>query len=67
MWWLHNITNALNVTELYALKLWRRKWQATPVLLPGESQGQGNLVGCSPWGPKESDTTELLTFSLSHE
>ena len=47
MWWLHNITNALNVTELYALKLWRRKWQATPGLLPGESQGQGDLVGCS--------------------
>ena len=33
----------------------------------GESQGQRNLAGYSPWGPKESDTTELLTFSLSHE
>ena len=29
---------------------WRRKWQPTPVFLPGESQGQGSLVGCSPWG-----------------
>ena len=36
---------------------WRRKWQPTPVLLPGESQGQGSLVGCSPWGRTESDTT----------
>ena len=35
-----------------------RKWQPTPVFLPGESQGQGSLVGCSPWGRTESDTTE---------
>ena len=33
---------------------WKRKWQHTPVLLPGESQGQRILVGCSPWGHKES-------------
>ena len=37
---------------------WRRKWQPTPVLLPGESHGQRGLVGCSPWGHTESDTTE---------
>ena len=37
---------------------WRRKWQPTPVFLPGESQGQGTLVGCCPWGHTESDTTE---------
>ena len=37
---------------------WRRKWQPTPVFLPGESQGQGSLVGCCPWGRTESDTTE---------
>ena len=42
---------------------WRRKWQPTPVSLPGESHGQRNLVGYSPWGPKESDTEQL---SLSH-
>ena len=36
----------------------RRKWQATPVFLPGESQGRGSLIGCSPWGCTESDTTE---------
>ena len=39
---------------------WRRKWQPTPVFLPGESHGQGSLVGCSPWGRTESDTTESM-------
>ena len=38
---------------------WRRKWQPTPVVLPGESQGQGSLVGCRLWGRTESDTTEV--------
>ena len=38
--------------------LWRRKWQPAPVFLPGESQGQGSLVGCHLWGRTESDTTE---------
>ena len=37
---------------------WRRKWQPTPVFLPGESQGQGSLVGCRLRGGTESDTTE---------
>ena len=37
---------------------WRRKWQPTPVFLPGESQGWGSLVGTSLWGRTESDTTE---------
>ena len=37
---------------------WRRKWQPTPVFLPGESQGQGSLVGFHLWGRIESDTTE---------
>ena len=36
---------------------WRRKWQPTPVFLPGESHGQRSLAGYSPWGRKESDTT----------
>ena len=44
---------------------WRRKWQPTPVFLPGKSQGQRGLVGYSPWGHKESDMTKQLTFSLS--
>ena len=37
---------------------WRRAWQPTPVFLPGESHGQWSLVGYSPWGRKESGTTE---------
>ena len=37
---------------------WRRKWQPTPVFLPGESQGRGSLVGCRQWGRTESDMTE---------
>ena len=37
---------------------WRRKWQPTPVFLPGESQGQGSLVGCCLWGRTESDMAE---------
>ena len=43
---------------------WRRKWQSTPVLLPGKSHGQRILIGYSPWGCKESDTTEWLHFTL---
>ena len=38
---------------------WRRKWQPTPVFLPGESQGWGSLVGCHLWSRTESDTTEV--------
>ena len=44
---------------------WRRKWQPTPVLLSGKSHEQRNLVGYSPWGRKESDTTEWLHFHFS--
>ena len=43
---------------------WRRKWQPTPVFLPGEFHGQWSLVGCRPWGHKEWDTTERLHFHL---
>ena len=39
-------------------KIWRRKWQSTPVFLPGESQGRRSLMGCRLWGRTESDTTE---------
>ena len=44
--------------SIYVLFHWRRKWQPTPVFLPGESQGWGSLVGCRLWGHTESDTTE---------
>ena len=43
----------------------RRRWQPTPVLLPRKSHGQRSLVGCSPWGRKELDMTELLHFHFS--
>ena len=41
---------------------WRRKWQPTPVFLPGKSHGQRSLVGYSAWGHRESDMTERLHF-----
>ena len=44
--------------SLFTFMHWRRKWQPTPVFLPGESQGPGSLVGCRLWGHTESDTTE---------
>ena len=47
------------------LKYWRRQWHPTPVLLPGKSHGRRSLVGCSPWGGKESDMTEQLHFHFS--
>ena len=43
----------------------RRQWHPTPDLLPGKSHGQRSLVGCSPWGHWESDTTERLHFHFS--
>ena len=46
--------------SLFTFMHWRRKWQPTPVFLPGESQGQGSLVGCHPWGHTELDTTEVI-------
>ena len=51
-------------TFIFTFMHWRRKWQSTPVFLPGESQGQGSLVGCRLWGHTESDTTEV-TWQLA--
>ena len=45
--------------SLFSYMHWRRKWQPTPVFLPGESQGLGSLVGCRLLGRTESDTTEV--------
>ena len=45
--------------SLFIFMHWRRKWQPTPVFLPGESQGWGSLVGCRLWGLTESDATEV--------
>ena len=45
--------------SLFTFMHWRRKWQPTPVFLPGESQERQSLVGCRLWGHTESDTTEV--------
>ena len=52
----HNWATSLS---LFTFMHWRRTWQPTPVFLPGESQGQGSLVGCRLWGRTESDMTEV--------
>ena len=46
--------------SLFTFLNWRRKWQPTPVFLPGESQGRGSLVGCCLWGRTESGATEMI-------
>ena len=61
---------ALNAGELGSIRgsgrfPWRRKWQPTPVLLPGKCHGQRSLVGYSPWNRKESHMTEQLHVSIS--
>ena len=49
----------LYILVVTSLIKWRRKWQPTPVFLPGESQGWGSLVGYRLWGHTELDTTEV--------
>ena len=71
LWWLSNykVTNLASFKSRIdflictVLPVWRRR--PTPVLLPGKSHGRRNLVGCSPWGRKEWDTTERLHFQFS--
>ena len=60
-WWAAVRGVAKSWTRLsdFTFMHWRRKWQPTPVFLPGESQGWGSLVGCRVWGRTESDTTEV--------
>ena len=55
--------NIMLVSDVLHNDLTFAKWQPTPVLLPGESHGRRSLMGCSPWGRKESDTTEGLHFT----
>ena len=63
-WWaaVHGVaksqTRLSNFPFTFPVMHWRRKWQPTPVFLPGESQGWGSLVGCRLWGCTELDTTE---------
>ena len=62
-WWaaVHGVTKSRTRLSNFTFTFmhWRRKWQATPVFLPGESQGRGSLVGCGLWGHTELDTTEV--------
>ena len=55
----------INELDLSSERNWKRQWHPTPVLLPGKSRGRRSLVGCSPWGLEESDTTERLHFHFS--
>ena len=63
------LTSLEQVTKSFWFGLWldtrRRQRYPTPVLLPGESHGWRSLVGCSPWGSEELDTTERLQFHFS--
>ena len=67
---VHGVTKELDMTKHRIYLTSRspfecgRKQQSTPVFLPGKSLGPRNLAGCSPWGRKESDTTERLHFTL---
>ena len=54
-----------HICKLTSKAAQRRQWHPTPVLLPGKSHGRGSLVGRSPWGRWESDTTERLHSHLS--
>ena len=65
LWYIHTMEyysaikkNTFESLSLFTFMHWRRKWQPTPVFLPGESQGWGSLVRCRLWGCTESDTTE---------
>ena len=57
--------NTMSYLNNLNIMYWRRQWQPTPVLLHGKSHGRRSLVGCSPWGCWESDTTERLHFHFS--
>ena len=59
------INQTINWGKDPKLGKFRRQWHPTPVLLPGKSHGWRSLVGCSPWGREESDTTEWLHFHFS--
>ena len=63
-WWaaVHGVTKSWTLHfhfSLFTFMHWRKKWQPTPVLLPGESQGWWSLVGCRLQGFTESDMTEV--------
>ena len=59
------VSHCLTLFSYSSLLPWRRWWHPTPVLLPGKCHRWRSLVGCSPWGREESDTTERLHFHFS--
>ena len=71
--WMHPTESLISLLDLYPISnlgcfrplFRRRRWHPTPVLLPGKCYGRRSLVGCSPWGRWESDTTERLHFHFS--
>ena len=69
---LNNSNNLCAFPFIYTLSLftfthWRRKWQPTPVFLPGESQGRGSLVSCRLWGCTESQLKRLSSSSMQSQ
>ena len=70
-WWaaVHGVAQSrtqLKRLSMHACMYWRRKWQPTPVFLPGESQGQKSLVGCHLWGLTELGMTEVTQQQQQH-
>ena len=63
MLWKASLSNWCFSKDLSKVR--KRQWHPTLVLLPGKSHGRRSLVGCSPWGREESDTTERLHFHFS--
>ena len=63
IWW--HLTTTIQIYYTSPVLDQRRQWHPTPVLLPGKSHRRRSLVGCSPWGLWESDTTERLHFHFS--
>ena len=55
---VHEVAESWTRLSDFTFTHWRRKWQPTPVFLPGESQGEWILVGCRLWGHTESDMME---------
>ena len=64
-YFFHQMLRTLFFLSISSSPSWRRQWHPTPVLLPGKSHGRRSLVGCSPWGHEESDTTKRLHFHFS--
>ena len=58
-WGREELDTTERLLSLFTFMHWRRKWQPTPVFLPGESRGRGSLLGCRLWGHTESDMTEV--------